>query len=113
MERWEAEYDGLMRLRQAQPERVISYLRYEDVIAEPDIVQARIARSFGLTTATLFSRDANNPIRSTSLRKWERNEAFRTYLRGLPPPFLERVDGFCREFGYDNSAGISTTELAE
>lgn len=113
MERWEAEYDGLMRLRQVQPERDITYLRYEDLIAEPDIVQARIARSFGLAPATLFSRDANHPIRSTSLRKWERNEAFRTYLRGLPPSFLERVDSFCREFGYDNSAGILTTESAE
>ena len=36
-ERWEAEYDGLLRLRQAQPERSILILRYEDLIADPDV----------------------------------------------------------------------------
>ncbi|WP_246684589.1 sulfotransferase [Mesorhizobium sp. B2-7-1] len=100
-ERWEAEYDGLMRLRHAHPERAVFYLRYEELIAEPDIVQARIARSFDLSPVTLYSRDTDNPIRATSLRKWERNEEFRTYLHGLPPAFLARVESFCREFGYE------------
>ncbi|TPJ34217.1 sulfotransferase [Mesorhizobium sp. B2-8-3] len=103
-ERWEAEYDGLMRLRKAQPERAVFHLRYEDLIAEPDIVQGRIARSFGLSPVTLYSRDADNPIRRTSLKKWERNEEFRTYLHGLPATFLARVESFCREFGYDMPA---------
>lgn len=103
-ERWEAEYDGLMRLRKAQPERAVFHLRYEDLIAEPDIVQGRIARSFGLSPVTLYSRDADNPIRPTSLKKWERNEEFRTYLHGLPAAFLARVESFCREFGYDMPA---------
>ncbi|PBC10727.1 hypothetical protein CK230_07665 [Mesorhizobium sp. WSM3859] len=103
-ERWVAEYDGLMRLRQAQPERAVFYLRYEELIAEPDIVQARIARSFGLSPVTLYSRDADNPIRATSLRKWEHNEEFRTYLHGLPAAFLARVESFCSEFGYDMPA---------
>ncbi|TPI55933.1 sulfotransferase [Mesorhizobium sp. B3-1-3] len=103
-ERWEAEYDGLMRLRKAQPERAVFHLRYEDLIAEPDIVQGRIARSFGLSPVTLYSRDADNPIRPTSLKKWERNEEFRTYLHGLPATFLARVESFCREFGYDMPA---------
>lgn len=100
-ERWEAEYDGLLRLRQAQPGRSILILRYEDLIAEPDAAQQRIAQAFGLSATGPFSRDPNNPIRTGSLRKWESNEAFRTYLRQLPPPFLKRVEGFCREFGYD------------
>ncbi|WP_292081867.1 hypothetical protein, partial [Mesorhizobium sp.] len=100
-ERWEAEYAGLMRLRRAQPERAVFYLRYEELIAEADIVQGRIARSFDLSPVTLYSRDADNPIRATSLRKWERNEEFRTYLNGLPATFLARVESFCREFGYD------------
>lgn len=99
--RWEAEYDGLMRLRAAQPERNILYLRYEDLIAKPDMVQGNIARQFGFLPAIPFSQDPNNPIRATSLRKWESNEEFRTYLHGLPPAFLNRVESFCREFGYD------------
>ncbi|NUS20122.1 MAG: hypothetical protein HOQ25_10065 [Mesorhizobium sp.] len=109
-ERWEAEYDGLMRLRQAQPERAVFYLRYEELIAEPDIVQGRIARSFDLSPVTLYSRDADNPIRATSLRKWERNEEFRTYLHGLPAAFLARVESFCHEFGYDVPDRKLTTE---
>lgn len=108
-ERWEAEYDGLMRLRKAQPERSVFYLRYEELIAEPDIVQARIARSFGLSPVTLYSRDPGNPIRATSLRKWERNEEFRTYLHGLPAAFLARVENFCREFGYETPGLMLTT----
>ena len=111
-ERWEAEYDGLMRLRKAQPERAVFYLRYEELIAEPDIVQARIARSFGLSPVTLFSRDADNPIRATSLRKWERNEEFRIYLQGLPPAFLARVESFCREFGYEMPAHMLNAGIA-
>ncbi|UDL87689.1 sulfotransferase [Mesorhizobium sp. PAMC28654] len=99
--RWEAEYDGLMRLREAHPERNILYLRYEDLIAKPDMVQGNIARQFGFLPAIPFSQDPNNPIRATSLRKWESNEEFRTYLHGLPPAFLNRVESFCREFGYD------------
>ncbi|TJW67860.1 MAG: hypothetical protein E5V29_15685, partial [Mesorhizobium sp.] len=55
----------------------------------------------GLAPAIRFSADADNPIRATSLRKWERNEALRTYLQGLPPAFLTRVEMFCREFGYE------------
>lgn len=90
-----------MRLRAAQPERNILYLRYEDLIAKPDMVQGNIARQFGFLPAIPFSQDPNNPIRATSLRKWESNEEFRTYLHGLPPAFLNRVESFCREFGYD------------
>ncbi|TPN77739.1 sulfotransferase [Mesorhizobium sp. CU2] len=108
-DRWEAEYDGLMRLRKAQPDRAVFYLRYEELIAEPDIVQARIARSFGLSPVTLYSRDPDNPIRGTSLRKWESNEEFRTYLHGLPAAFLARVENFCREFGYETPDLMLTT----
>ncbi|TGS51680.1 sulfotransferase, partial [bacterium M00.F.Ca.ET.179.01.1.1] len=75
-----------------------------------DIVQGRIARSFDLSPVTLYSRDADNPIRATSLRKWERNEEFRTYLHGLPAAFLARVESFCREFGYDVPDRKLTTE---
>jgi Sulfotransferase family len=100
-ERWLDEYDALVRLRKAQPHRQILYVRYEDLIGEPDAVQERIAPSFRLAPRIRFSEDPNNPIRATSLRKWERNEEFLTYLHGLPPAFLSRVERFCHEFGYD------------
>ncbi|TGV62948.1 sulfotransferase, partial [Mesorhizobium sp. M2D.F.Ca.ET.160.01.1.1] len=85
--RWEAEYDGLLRLRRAQPRRAIHYLRYEDLIAGPDAAQQAIADAFGLAARLRFSSDPNNPIRRSSLRKWERNEEFRTYLHTLPRSF--------------------------
>ncbi|MEO5756873.1 MAG: sulfotransferase [Mesorhizobium sp.] len=100
-ERWEAEYDGLIRLRKVQPERNILILRYEDLIAEPDAAQRNIAGLCELSSKLRFSEDPNNQIRTASLRKWERNEAFRTYLHGLPPEFLARVERFCEEFGYE------------
>ncbi|WP_292068409.1 sulfotransferase [Mesorhizobium sp.] len=100
-ERWLAEYSALLRLRKAQPGRVITYVRYEDMIAQSDAVQERIARAFGLKPRIRFSEDPSNPIRPTSLKKWERNEEFRTYLHTLPPTFLARLKEFCDEFGYD------------
>jgi hypothetical protein len=100
-ERWLGEYDALIQLRKAQPRRQILYVRYEDTIGAPDAVQEKIARSFGLTARIRFSEDADNPIRTTSLKKWESNEEFRTYLNGLPPAFLSRLEQFCGEFGYD------------
>ncbi|TGQ07507.1 MULTISPECIES: sulfotransferase domain-containing protein [unclassified Mesorhizobium] len=100
-ERWLAEYDAFLRLRKAQPSRAIVYARYEDMIARPDAVQERIAQAFDLKSRIRFSEDPSNPIRATSLKKWERNEEFRTYLHRLPPIFLARLKGFCDEFGYD------------
>ncbi|TIT76575.1 MAG: sulfotransferase [Mesorhizobium sp.] len=100
-ERWLAEYEALLRLRKAQPHRAIIYVRYEDTIARPDEVQERIGRAFGLRPRILFSEDPGNPIRATSLQKWERNEEYLAYIKGLPPAFLARLKGFCDEFGYD------------
>ncbi|MEP6563805.1 MAG: sulfotransferase [Mesorhizobium sp.] len=99
--RWLDEYDALMRLRKAQPHRQIFYARYEDMIREPDAVQERIAQAFGLAPRIRFSKDPDNPIRATSLKKWESNEEFRTYLNDLPPAFLSRLERFCGEFDYD------------
>lgn len=100
-ERWLAEYEALLRLRKAQPERAIVYVRYEDMIARPDEVQERIARAFDLRPRIRFSEDAGNLIRATSLKKWERNEEYLAYLKALPAAFLARLRGFCDEFGYD------------
>ncbi|WP_352928364.1 sulfotransferase [Mesorhizobium sp. M0938] len=103
-ERWLAEYDALLQLKKAQPDRQVLYVRYEDMVGEPDVVQERIARSFGLAPRIRFSQDPANPIRETSIRKWERSAEFLTYLSSLPPAFLARVERFCGEFGYDMPA---------
>ncbi|UCI08446.1 sulfotransferase domain-containing protein [Mesorhizobium sp. B1-1-8] len=100
-ERWLAEYDALLRLRKAQPNRAIVYVRYEDTIGAPDAVQGRIARALDLKSRIRFSEDPGNPMWATSLKKWERNEEFQAYLRGLPPAFVDRLRSFCDEFGYD------------
>lgn len=99
--RWMAEYDALIQLKKAQSDRRILFVRYEDMIGAPDAIQEKIGQSFGLTPRIRFSEDPDNPIRAASLRKWERNEEFRTYLGGLSPAFLVRVQRFCAEFGYD------------
>ncbi|MBN9547969.1 MAG: sulfotransferase [Alphaproteobacteria bacterium] len=111
-QRWVLEYDALLRLRKAQPNRVIVYVRYEDMIARPDEIQERIARAFKLKPSIHFSEDIANPIRATSLRKWERNEEFRTYLHTLPPTFLARLKEFCDEFGYDMTADTLNAGMA-
>ncbi|SDA55010.1 sulfotransferase family protein [Mesorhizobium qingshengii] len=108
--RWLAEYDALIQLKKAQPYRQIFFVRYEDMIGSPDAMQERIAQSFGLTPRIRFSEDPDNPIRAASLRKWERNEEFRTYLESLPPAFLARVERFCAEFGYDMPVSGSTMD---
>lgn len=100
-ERWLAEYEALLRLRKVQPDRAIVYVRYEDMIARPDEIQTRIARAFNLRPRIRFSEDASNPIRATSLKKWERNEEYRAYIEALPPAFVAGLRGFCDEFGYE------------
>ncbi|ESY64460.1 hypothetical protein X743_30860 [Mesorhizobium sp. LNHC252B00] len=108
--RWLAEYDALIKLKKAQPHRQILFVHYEDMVGAPDAMQERIAQSFGLTPRVRFSEDPDNPIRVTSLRKWESNEELRTYLRGLSPAFLARVGRFCAEFGYDMAVSAPTTD---
>ncbi|TPM28792.1 sulfotransferase [Mesorhizobium sp. B2-3-4] len=110
-DRWLAEYDALTRLRNAQPHRRILFVRYEDMVGSPDTVQERIAQSFGLTPRIRFSEDKDNPIWVVSLRKWEKNEEFRTYLKALSPAFLARVERFCAEFGYDLPVWAPTKDM--
>lgn len=103
-ERWLLEYDALLQLKNAQPDRDIFYLRYEDTISDPDAVQRRIGERFGLRPAVLASQNPERPIHSRSLRKWERNEEFRAHIEQLPPAALASMHVFCREFGYDMPA---------
>jgi hypothetical protein len=100
-ERWLAEYDALIHLREVQPQRAISYLRYEDLVSAPDAQQERLARAFGLVPRLKFSEDPENQVFTTSLRKWESKPEFRDYVYSQSFVFLSRVTAFCREFDYD------------
>jgi hypothetical protein len=100
-ERWRDEYEALLALRARQPRRSICQLKYEELIAKPDAVQQEIARHFGLVPSRAFSADPANPIRATSLRKWEHNAEYAEYLRSLPAPLVAQLKQFCADFGYE------------
>lgn len=100
LQRWTNEYEALMRLREKQPNRDIFYSRYEDMVADPDMTQRRLIDRFGLSPRMRFS-EGPEKVFSTSLRKWERDEQLRSYLSGLPPPFVDLLRKFCEEFDYD------------
>jgi hypothetical protein len=100
-ERWLAEYEALCKLRKTQPERAILYQRYEDLVADADAAQQRMIERFGIAPRLRFSEDTSNPVRTTSLRKWESQPQLLAYLYGLPEDFLAQVRRFCQEFGYE------------
>lgn len=101
VDRWTAEYEALRQLRRNQPERAIFYCRYEDMVADPDLMQQRLAVHFSLVPRMAFSADESNKVFASSVRKWEGNAAFRSYLASLPPSFIAQLQPFCAEFGYD------------
>lgn len=100
-ERWIAEYAALRQLRANQPQRSILYSRYEDMVADPDAMQQRLVAAFGLVPRIAFSEDEDNRVFASSVRKWEHNAAFRNYLASLPGSFIQELEPFCAEFGYD------------
>ncbi len=89
--RWLAEYQSLKELRTRQPDRSIFFSKYEELIRQPNVIQAKVAGVFGLVPIRRFNEDPENPIREISLRKWERNLAFRLYLGRLDPTFIDRI----------------------
>ncbi len=100
-DRWFAEYAALHRLQAGQPRRRITFVRYEDLVARPDDVQAIIAADLGLTAACSFSR---NPlgieILPASVAKWRTRPALRDHLTGLDAAWHREIGRFCAEFGY-------------
>lgn len=100
-DRWTGERDALIRLRKEQPKRRILYIRYEDLVREPDRIQNEISKSFGLTPRIKFSEDPDNPIVASSIEKWRSQPELLSYLLAMEPEFLRRVSEFCGEFGYN------------
>jgi hypothetical protein len=100
-DRWLQERASLDQLRKAQPEREIFFIRYEDLVRDPDRVQERLALTFALVPTVAFSQNPHAPIFSTSLRKWETHPDYLTFLYSQPLGFLKQVTNFCEEFDYD------------
>lgn len=99
-DRWIGEFDALLQLRKRQPARPILYLRYENLVKEPDRIQNEISKSFGLKPRIKFSEDPDNPIVSSSIEKWRSQPEFLSYVLAMDRKFLRRVSEFCEEFGY-------------
>lgn len=55
LDRWSAEYEGLLRLERRQPGRRIAFVRYEDLVTAPNRVQADLADRLGLAIGRSFS----------------------------------------------------------
>jgi hypothetical protein len=100
--RWTDEYDSLQQLVGRQPSRLISIVRYEDLVGDPDSVQAALASSLSLGVTHRFS---SNPlgieIRASSVGKWQRDQRLRDAICGFEPTWRQRIAEFCGQFGYD------------
>jgi len=100
-ERWTSEYEALARLRSAQPHRPIFFLRYEDLVADPNRVQAKMAQHFDLQPACLFTENpAGVQIFTRSVEKWQQSPELFAYLETIPRRFRSSIHRFSEEFGY-------------
>lgn len=117
-DRWIREYESLRRLERLQPGRPITFVRYEDLVADPDGVQADLATRLGLVINRPFSRNGIGvTIHRRSVDRW-RDEGMRqaaiealswpnghsTILGPLPSHgqivWQGLLSSFCRRFGY-------------
>ncbi len=99
--RWLEEYDALDELRRRQPDRDILFIRYEDLVSDPDGVQQQIADRFGLRQRVPFSR--HEDFLSTYIAKWRTDPRMRAYILSFPPFFTRHVKRFAQDFGYSPS----------
>jgi len=103
-ERWMSEYKALQALKIHQPERKIFFLRYEDLVKEPDHTQKRISEYFGLIPTSLFTQNSENiEIFSSSIKKWNNNFEYQAYLQSIPDHCKALMRNFCQEFEYSIS----------
>jgi hypothetical protein len=101
--RWRAEYAALKILHRTQPSRKVTYIRYNDLVTTPDIVQKQIADALGLQIERPFSE--SEKIFSSSVAKYERDPALWASLCLLPLEFRQVIKEFCDEFGFELPEG--------
>jgi hypothetical protein len=112
-DRWEQEMSSLRALIDHRPMLVV---RYEDLVADPDQVQAVIASGFNLRPSVPFSQfhqafepakiiaDTMNGIRAPStgsIGRWSKTSDSVDYCRSLLPEIRSQVEWVCERFGYD------------
>jgi hypothetical protein len=102
--RWRNEYSALKRLRAKQPNRVIHYVRYCDLVASPDAVQKRLATALALEINLPFS-ESGVSFSMSSIGKYRRDKQLERYLWLLPNALRQEMKEFCHEFGYELPPG--------
>ena len=92
-DRWMNEYGALRQLEARHPDEArIIYVRYEDLVSQPDVEQCRIADLTGQQIAVPFSKHQN--ISGGSVEKFRKREDFVRYIRGLSPDVRTQINAF-------------------
>jgi hypothetical protein len=103
-ERWLAEYNAFRLLHARQPNRQIFVSRYEDLIAQPDECQRRIADHLGLTCRCRFSDNPDGVrLHADSIAKWRQHPTLLRYITSLDAELMPEIRRFGAEFGYEIS----------
>lgn len=98
--RWRAEYSALRSLQEAQPDRKIIFIDYEDLVSDPDSVQQALANRFGLKFDKTFSEYVDH-ISTNSIEKYKTRPELERYIFWLPREFRSEIKEYCDDFGYD------------
>lgn len=114
-ERWSGEMEALRKVRDTRRPHT-TVVRYEDLVRDPQSVQAELADSFNLKVSVpadaftstfspspkaLASMDAMRPIGTQSVARYKTDPAHIAYLRGVTPQLGPTLDWVAQEFGYD------------
>ena len=100
--RWKSEFRALCRLERVQPNRQISFVRYENLVTNPDEVQTSLSTSMGLEACHLFSDNPHTAtIRKTSVRKWGKSPILLDNLSPILSELRDDLNSFCSRFEYD------------
>lgn len=120
VEEWIAEYRAFVALRELRADSGLLVLRYEDLVQEADIVQAKIQRWLSGTPMharlpfTRFHEIARDdetlyqvalsgvrPVDTSSIAKWRHDEALRQDLQQLVAKAPAEIAAFMKAFGYE------------
>lgn len=74
------------------------FVRYEDLVSDPDSVQRKISDMTGISVSTLFSEARK--ISTSSVEKFRSNPEFAEYCRGIKEELKDDLLPFCDRFEY-------------
>ncbi|MDR4308116.1 hypothetical protein IHQ68_15965 [Chelatococcus sambhunathii] len=109
-DRWRNEAAALAAvLASGRPNMML--VRYEDLVSDPDGVQARIAQQWGLTIGLPFSRfheiadtphaHVARPVDQASIGAWRRHAGLIQDLDAVHAEIGAELEWFARRFGYE------------